>query len=387
MKVTITMLGILVFSIQGLFAQTLSNAGVIGKKEASGTIACDYSKVPKKTLDLALSELVEGIEIVALDNTDEALVSNTYTIMSENYILVKGKDNNPYKLFDKKGKFVAKIGSIGQGPGEYKLIYDAQIDEKNKRIYLLPWQSDKLLVFDFTGKALEPYPLAARLPKGKFKVHADKTITLATLPFKGWANYLVWNQSLDGKVKHGIDAKSYAIDLDFSNEVYADKNMEIFDFGLFLFYGANRDWFHYDHKTNELKVVFKMDFGNLEAPITSYGELPRHFLAMFAEPKQISATTTVTQNHRRLILDKQTLKGAYYALNNDFLGGIPLEWASFQNGYYVHNADPGDLLDALEKALKENKKMTAKVKNKIETLKNSITDNSNNFIVYGKLKR
>lgn len=380
-------LSLLVFIGQSVFAQTLSKSSVIAKKDAAGTIICDYAKISNKTVEIPLSDLVENIEIVLLDGSDEALVANSHAIVSDNYILIKGTDNNPYKLFDKKGKFIAKIGTIGQGPGEYNLVYDAQIDEKNKRIYLLPWQSDKLLVFDFTGKALEPYPLAARLPKGKFKVNDDKTITLATLPFKGWTRYVVWNQGLDGKVNSGIDAVKYGIDPDFSNEVFANKNVGKFDFSLFMFWGDNRDWFNYDHKTNDLKVVFKMNFGSLETPITSYGELPLHYIANFAEPKKLDANTTVTDNHRFLIIDKKTLKGSYYSLKNDFLGDIPFQWATFENGYYVNNSDPGDLKDALEKALKENKNMSASMKDKVTKLKNSITDNDNNYVIFGKLKK
>jgi len=386
MKLRMMILGIFAFVALGAFSQALSKADVVAKKDASGTIVCEYSKIPSKTVDIPLSDLVESIEIVLLDGADEALVANTHAIVSDNYILIKGKDNNPYKLFDKKGKFIAKIGSVGQGPGEYNLIYDAQIDEKNKRIYLLPWQSDKLLVFDFTGKGLEPYPLAARLPKGKFKVNDDKTITVVTLPFKGSSSYVVWNQTLDGKVNNGIDVAKYAIDGDFSNEVLAGKNVNSFDFMLFLFYGENRDWFNYDYKKNELKVVFKMDFGSREAPITGYGELPLHYLANFSEPKKESEYITTTQNHRFLIIDKKTLKGAYYNMKNDFLGDLST-WAGFENGYYVRNYDPGDLKDDLEKALKENKNMSAKMKEKVTKLKDSITDNDNNYIIYGKLKK
>lgn len=386
MKTKLMILGVIIFVAQVAIAQTLSKSNVVARKDPSGTIICDYSKVPTKTIDIPLSELVENIEVVLLDAADEALVANTHAIVSDNYILIAGKDNNPYKLFDKKGKFITKIGGVGQGPGEYKLVYDAQIDEKNKRVYLLPWQSDKLLVFDFTGKALPSYPLAARLPKGKFKVNDDKTITLATLPFKGWTKYVVWNQTLDGKVNNGIDAGQYAIDPDFSNEVFANKNVNTFDFALFMFWGENRDWFNYNYKTNDLKVTFKMNFGNVETPITSYGELPLHYLANFAEPKKVSENTTVTQNHRFLIVDKKTMKGSYYSFKNDFLGDIPFQWANFENGYYVNNSDPGDLKDALEKALKENKNMSNSMKEKVTKLKNSITDNDNNYIIYGKLK-
>ena len=39
-------------------------------------------------------------------------------------------------IFDRTGKFIRKIGGIGQGPGEYTRVYDFTIDPENKVIFL-----------------------------------------------------------------------------------------------------------------------------------------------------------------------------------------------------------------------------------------------------------
>lgn len=98
---------------------------------------CNLSAL-KDTVVLPLSYFADELQIVKLDNRDEALVPVRNVIISDNYILVWGKDQTPFKLFDKAGKFLANVGAFGQGPGEYQLIYDAQIDEDGGRIYLLP---------------------------------------------------------------------------------------------------------------------------------------------------------------------------------------------------------------------------------------------------------
>lgn len=74
-------------------------------------------------------------------------------------------------------------------------------------------------------------------------------------------------------------------------------------------------------------------------------------------------------------------------LYNDLLGDIPIEWPSIENGYYVSNIDPISLRTNLQKALEDNQNMTSAMKNKLTKLKNAITDNDNNYIIYGKLKR
>lgn len=386
MKTKLLILIISSIFVKYSYSQSITTLDVIAKKEASGKIVGSYSKIKNTIIDLPLSELVESLEIVKLDGSDQALVSEDLTLVSDNYILVKGIQNNPYKLFDKKGKFIASIGGIGQGPGEYKNTYDAQIDEKNKKIYILPWKSNKLLVYDFTGKAVGSYPLHGYLAKGVFKVEDNNTITLATVPVKGWTQYFVWSQTISGEVVQGIDIEKYDIEPSISNEIFSKKmHPSKFDFSFLLFDKPDHHVYNYDFKTNKLDVVFEMNFESHKPPIAIYGELPLYFLARFSELKQVSEDMSVTDNHRNLIIDKKTMKGGYYQLKNDFLG-YTMEWASFINGYYTSNHDPSSLRDIIDTALKENTNIDKNVKDKISKLRNSITDNDNNYIIYGKLK-
>lgn len=82
-------------------------------------IACDLSKA-NDTVDVPLSLLTEELQVVKLDNRDEALVGGwVRTTVSDNYILVSNNKQVPYKLFKRNGEFVCSIGSYGQGPDEY----------------------------------------------------------------------------------------------------------------------------------------------------------------------------------------------------------------------------------------------------------------------------
>lgn len=111
------------------------------------------------------------------------------------------------------------------------------------------------------------------------------------------------------------------------------------------------------------------------------------FIGTLSVPKQVSANSYVGSERKRFIVDKNTLKGSFYKLYNDFLGDIPLDWASFSNGYYVWNVEPGALFDALEKQLEENKEMSKKDRKRLTDLMNSIDENDNNYVIYAKLKR
>ncbi|MCC8146232.1 MAG: 6-bladed beta-propeller, partial [Bacteroidales bacterium] len=154
----------------------LGNFTQVAQKEGDLTI-CDVSLL-EGTVNLPLSSIAGELKIVKLDDSDAALVKPSFGIsleIGDKYILVNGSREIPYKLFEKKtGKFITNIGAYGQGPNEYKEVYDSQLDEENNRIYLLPWSTDKILMYDLQGNYLDPIPLCYRVTKGKFNVDTKK---------------------------------------------------------------------------------------------------------------------------------------------------------------------------------------------------------------------
>ncbi|MDR1339680.1 MAG: 6-bladed beta-propeller [Prevotellaceae bacterium] len=56
--------------------------------------------------------------------------------------------------FDKNGKYIRQISSLGQGPGEYIVLEEFCINKKKREIYLLDLHK-KILAYDIdTGKYL-----------------------------------------------------------------------------------------------------------------------------------------------------------------------------------------------------------------------------------------
>ena len=96
---------------------------------------------------LQFSFFLKDFQIIKLDNRDEAMVGENNLCVSENYILVYGSvyELHPCRLFTKKGEFVTNIGAIGQGPGEYRAVYKAEIDEKHNCIYLMPFDNSNAI--------------------------------------------------------------------------------------------------------------------------------------------------------------------------------------------------------------------------------------------------
>ena len=188
----------------------------------------------KDTVDILLSSIAGKLEIIPLETKSEALFSWGKIAISDNYIGVSTSSPASFKLFDRKGKYLRDIGTMGNGPGEYRMIYSSQIDEKNGKIYILPWQTRNLLVFGLDGTVYPPIPFPEGsenerywAPKGVFNVNGDGTITVAALPLGG--SDPLWKQDMEGNLIKNIDIPVTIGQVDFSSEMEAGMNMGDFD--------------------------------------------------------------------------------------------------------------------------------------------------------------
>ncbi|MDR2036975.1 MAG: 6-bladed beta-propeller [Bacteroidales bacterium] len=380
------------------YAQDLKKSKKVADKVKVGKqeVVVGNRTLLKDTVTLPLSFFTEELKMIKLENKDEALASTGSVIIGEQHILVKGSGDNPYKLFTKDGKYITNIGARGRGAGEYGNVYDEFLDEKHNRIYILPWSTNSILVYDLKGKVLDPVRLPMNVPKGKIFVDpSGTTVSVLAVPFTG-SPYIVWTQKISGELVSGIAPGHLAINprdasgsfTGFNNEAASSKNTSNIDIFLSTF-GARLDTlYHYDIKGNKLIPKFAMKYGSSKVPIFWYAEWPHHYVGNLAEPKQISESMTTTTKNVFFIIEKSSLKGSFFKLYNDFLGDMEIGWPSFafSNGYYIKNYDPGDLIEDLEKLLSSNKKMSSDMRKKLTDLKNSVKETDNNYIFYAKLK-
>ena len=107
----------------------------------------DVSTVPS----LLLSEAAEKLEIVPLEMTDESVLSDIteMQVTDHNIWIDHGREFYIYR-FSRTGKFLNKIGSIGQGPGEYTTYSTFLVDEDKKEVYIFS-TNNGVLVYDFEG--------------------------------------------------------------------------------------------------------------------------------------------------------------------------------------------------------------------------------------------
>ena len=347
----------------------------------------------KDTIDLPLNYWVDDFETVKLDGTDEALVGQGPVCVSDNYILVGRANNVPCKLFRRDGSFVGKVGNIGQGPGEYTMIYDMQIDEQVGCVYLLPWNAKSIFVYDMKGQYLKDIPLNKKyekmiVPKGKFKVDAARNrVAVMLLPFD-YLPVVAWVQDMEGNFINEVPMNHSKVKPDFSNEVVSTKAAsDALDVFLCTFWELRKDTlYHLNIEDGKLHPKFTMNFGQRKITIHDYHEFPRHYVGALTNPVQVGDRTYQTEGEAFFMVDKVSKKGTFFRVGNDFLDNEPIKYMPFHcsNGYFTQNIEPAVLIERLEKGLKNNPDEARR--KKMEALMKTIDEDDNNYIFIGKLK-
>ena len=143
------------------FVLILAFCGSCGPKEpetADLPYMIDIGNNISNIKQVPLSGVGQRLEYVSLETTPESLLERVRVIeMTESLIFVS--DYNKLVEFDKEGRYIRTIGSMGRGPGEYLDLNDFCLDETKGIIYILANEAD-LLVYGFDGKFIE----SVRLP-------------------------------------------------------------------------------------------------------------------------------------------------------------------------------------------------------------------------------
>ena len=113
-----------------------------------------YTATQNKADVLNVSQIAEDIEFVPLETTDECLLGNNImnlVVTSKDIIVF---DYEACYRFDRKGKFKNKIGTKGNGPGEYTKPMYVTVDTLNKWVYMGDYIVKRFVKYDFEGNHL-----------------------------------------------------------------------------------------------------------------------------------------------------------------------------------------------------------------------------------------
>ena len=373
-------------------------------------LSFNINTVDEKEHTLYLSDLMESVEIIQLDNSTEEAYTGIFKLgISENYLVTSCPGGTPVKLFSKDGKFICNLGKRGQGPGEYYTIWNIIIDENRKRIHLGEPFIDKIYTYDIDGKYCAEESI--NLPKGaqnKYVMYLDKekdkavvfntpctTYERGKTRIEGEKN-ICWIQNLRGNILDSIPVtQSLSLPRGSSNiwTSHVNENLPIYSFALCpILYERPDTLYHYNSSTNKLYPVYTPNTETAPNIFTTSVETPLHYYTIqgFYEERR-GINPEYLKEWKILQVEKGTSKGRYIRLVNDLLGNITVvSYDFFQNikdnyGFIVYH--PLELKEQLEEALKKNTNMSEEVRKRVTTMKNSLLENNNDILVICKFKQ
>ena len=121
------------------------------KSKIEETCSIKLDNVQETTL--TYSDIIDIQEWIVLDSLNECIIGDVAKIeeFNEEYYVLDKTIQKCVLVFDEHGKYLRRIGRIGQGPGEYAQIYDFTINRRTGCVAILSGLS-KVYVYDLEGE-------------------------------------------------------------------------------------------------------------------------------------------------------------------------------------------------------------------------------------------
>ena len=136
----------------------------------------DLSFLNKYSINI--TELADSVSFVKLEITDDCLIASIKKIFFiEDRFFIHESKTSSILVFDKSGKFLYRVGRLGNGPGEYNRISSFLCDEKNNRLMIYDVVSLKMIYYSLEGQLIKVIPQFSdgfvvrdviNLPDGRF---------------------------------------------------------------------------------------------------------------------------------------------------------------------------------------------------------------------------
>ena len=355
-------------------------------------ITVNFGEVNKKRA-VNLSDWVLEPEFIALDSScEDAYTEGGNCCVSDNYIGLYGS-SQLYKLYDRKtGKYLRNIGRIGKNSGEYTNVYRSEINEENSMVYILPWTAKELLCYDLnTGDLIEARQLKYNVPKGAFVIDPETDeLTIATLPFEGENETVVWKQDKEDNVLWEVSAGVLSLVPDYSHEIVGAFNTEDFDLSISTC-GGRVDSL-YVVKDGFLEPIFTMNFlkdnqkaATSKLPNHTYILLPDHIITSVSMPVRRASGYYSYGKPIYVVTERETEDSYVAEFTNDILNR-KLEYLPFTQGYHMEVFSAEDFMKIGKAALSKGK-LSETSKARISDILKAITPESNDVILLAPLKR
>ena len=136
---------------------------------------------PKADQIINLADKVETVELVRLELTDKSMLDRITGVLEyDDKYIVSSSSGQSICVFDKQGKVLYNIGSVGRADNEYLVIGRIMLDEKQEQLIVYDIMSCRLVYYTMSGEFVKAESLKdiegsfdeiINLPNGNFLIY------------------------------------------------------------------------------------------------------------------------------------------------------------------------------------------------------------------------
>ena len=182
--------------------KNLNTPKIIGTEKNDNLFVIDLDKEEEQLINY--SSIFSSVKTIILETSQESLIGNNFkfSVFDKQLYVLNLSNPKDFLLFDDQGKFIKKIGRLGNGPGEYTRVFDFTIDPDNRFIYLLcDWVINK---YSTDGTFIEYINLGRHVPYIQYaegKLYIDSQ----------GKNYLLEEMDCEtGEIRYCLESSLYA---------------------------------------------------------------------------------------------------------------------------------------------------------------------------------
>lgn len=229
-------------------------ASLFGCRSFDSGISKDPITIKAEPSSMESGKLFTKVKPVQLQGSDLPLAVYRVLPHSNGVYIIDGKKQSVLDT-DSNGNIINVIKAVGDGPGEYKEIWDMKINPENKALYLLDRKSAKMLVYSSSLEFIEEVPI-----KKEF------VVTLLSFGFINRDEVLFHTSGTSGYkfLKYGITSKKFEfkvpIDKEFKGLGFGnDRSMSLLNNRISLIYPLSNKIERYDQNLQRGEDLF-VDF-------------------------------------------------------------------------------------------------------------------------------
>jgi hypothetical protein len=220
------------------------------KSYENGIENITFSIAPNPAV-IDIAKIFKQISPIQLTGTDLPLAVYRVLPNSGGYYMLDGKKQSVLST-DGDGKILKVLNAVGDGPGEYKEVWDMKINPDSKDLYILDRKSAKMLVYSASLDFIKEIPI-----KREF------VVTLLSFVFINGVEVLFHSSGTSGYrfLKYRIASNNFEfkvpIDKEFEGLGFGnDKSMTILKDQLSVIYPLNKKIERYDQSLQRKEDLF-----------------------------------------------------------------------------------------------------------------------------------